>query len=294
MDVAVVGSLNLDTTVRVPRLPAPGETVLGAGRAIDTGGKGANQAVAAARLGRTTAMVGAVGPDPAGDLLIAALEDEGVETGAVLRSALPSGVAHITVDDAGENMIVVDPGANGALAPDDVAAAAEVIVEASVTLVQLEIPLPAVEQVAALASRLILNPAPARPLSPGLVTAAEVIVPNATELALLAGGPEPGTPTEAAEAAMLLPGAVVVTLGAEGAVVVDEGSWEHVPAPVVDAVDPTAAGDAFCGGLADALVGNASLLEAVRWAVRCGAVAATRPGAQASLPTREDVLALEV
>lgn len=292
----MVGSLNLDTTLRVPRLPLPGETVLGTGRFSDTGGKGANQAVAAARLGRTVAMVGAVGDDDAGVALLRSLAEAGVDTSAVgVLGGIGSGMAVISVADTAENTIVVDPGANGALDPRQVRRAAAVLSAAAVTLAQLEVPIGAVATAAVLTGgRFVLNPAPAGPIPADILERVSVLVPNASELGVLVGDAPPGGADEAARMARTVhgPGAVVVTLGAGGAVVVEGHRVVHVPAPSVVAVDPTAAGDAFCGGLADGLVRGLDLVDAVRWAVRCGAVAATRWGAQASLPTRGDVEAL--
>lgn len=297
VEVAVVGSLNLDTTIRVVRLPRAGETVLGSGHFTDTGGKGANQAVAAARLGRRVSMIGAVGADAAGVMLIESLAASGVDTSAVrVVAGAVSGMAVITVAEGAENSIVVDPGANGALDAAHVAAAGAVLETAPVTLAQLEVPMEAVAQAARLAGgRFVLNPAPAALVPPELLSLTDVLVPNATELATLVGA---GPPANAADAATMAqevrgPGAIVVTLGALGAVVVEGGVVSHVPAPEVVAIDPTAAGDAFCGGLADGLVGGLDLVAAVRWAVRCGAVTATRWGAQASLPTRSEVEHLE-
>ena len=295
-EIAVVGSLNLDTTLRVPRLPLPGETVLGTGRFSDTGGKGANQAVAAARLGRSVAMVGAVGDDDAGVALLRSLVEAGVDTSAVgVLDGIGSGMAVISVADTAENTIVVDPGANGALDPQQVRRAAEILSTAAVTLAQLEVPIGAVATAAVLTGgRFVLNPAPAGPIPADILERVSVLVPNASELGVLAGDAAPGGADEAARMAQAVrgPGAVVVTLGADGAVVVEGRRVVHVPAPSVVAVDPTAAGDAFCGGLADGLVRGLDLVDAVRWAVRCGAVAATRWGAQASLPNRGDVEAL--
>jgi ribokinase len=293
--IAVVGSLNLDTTVRVPRLPQPGETVLGSDHFSDTGGKGANQAVAAARLGRRVSMVGMVGDDDAGRQLIAALDRDGVDVSNIASSDTGSGMAVITVDEAGENMIVVDPGANGVFTVKALEPMTTAVATADVVVLQLEIPLPTVAAAVEMATGVVvLNPAPAASLDPEVLASVTVLVPNATELALLAGAEVPATPTDAIDLARRLdgPDAVVVTLGAAGAVVVGDNGALHVPAPVVEAVDPTAAGDAFCGGLADALVRGEGLEDAVRWAVRVGAVTATRWGAQSSLPTREEVLAL--
>jgi ribokinase len=294
IEITVVGSLNLDATVRVPRLPLPGETVMGRGHAHDTGGKGANQAVAAARLGRRVEMVGMVGGDDAGLRLLASLDAAGVGTAGVRRSpSLATGLALIMVDDLAENTIVVIPGANGALTPGDLDW--RPIGEAAVVLLQLEIPLETVEAAVGLArGQVVLNPAPGGLLPPELLSRVDVLVPNRTELAALVGAAPPATLAEAADLARALrgPRGIVVTLGAEGALVVADGQATHVPAPPVQAVDPTGAGDAFCAGLADALVGGAGLADAARWAVRCGAAAVTRRGAQASLPTRAEVEAL--
>ncbi len=296
-EITVVGSLNLDTTVRVPRLPSPGETILGTGHFVDSGGKGANQAVAAARLGRSVAMVGMVGADDAGRHLVESLAGDGVDTSSVAVSdGQGSGIAVITVDVSGENMIVVDPGANQDLGPDVVDGLAEPIRSAAVVLLQLEIPLEAVAAAAQLATgTVVLNPAPAAALGGHLLDSIDVLVPNTTELASLIGESAPSSPTDAISMARRVrgPGAVVVTLGRDGAVVVAGDLEAHVPAPLIDAVDPTAAGDAFCGGLADALVRGDSRHVAVRWAVRCGAATATKWGAQAALPTRTEVQAME-
>jgi ribokinase len=291
-EVAVVGSLNLDLVVRVPRLPGPGETVTGDDLFRNPGGKGANQAVAAARLGRRVAMVGCVGDDDAGRELLGSLEAGAVDTSRVrVVAGVPSGTALITVGEDGENQIVVSPGANARLAPDDVAAAGAALGGAAVTLLQLEVPLEAVTAAArAAGGKVVLNPAPVRSLPDGLLervdVLVDVLVPNRVELAQLAAGPVPETVEEAARLAGRLPvGAVVVTLGADGALVVEGGEARHVPAVPVRAVDTTAAGDAFCGGLADALAAGAALGDAARRAVRVAAAACLRPGAQASLPT---------
>lgn len=294
-EVAVVGSLNLDLVVRVARLPGPGETVSGEDVFRNPGGKGANQAVAAARLGRRVAMVGRVGDDAAGRELLAALEADGVGTSQVRAVAgVPSGTAFITVGDDGENQIVVSPGANARLTPEDVEEAGPALRAAAVTLLQLEVPLAAVAAAAGTAGgRVVLNPAPVRELPAELLGRVDVLVPNRVELAQLAGGAVPATVAEAVELAGRLPArAVVVTLGADGALVVEDGDAGHVPAVPVRAVDTTAAGDAFCGGLADALAAGAALEDAARRAARVAAAACLRPGAQASLPTPADLRAL--
>jgi ribokinase len=294
-EVVVVGSLNLDLVVRVARLPGPGETVSGDDVFRNPGGKGANQAVAAARLGRRVAMVGRVGDDDAGRELLGALAGDAVDTSRVKAvEGVPSGTAFITVSEDGENQIVVSPGANARLTPEDVAAAGAALGGAAVTLLQLEVPLAAVAAAArAAGGTVILNPAPVRDLPAELLAEVDVLVPNRVELAQLAGGPAPETVAEAVRLAGRLPArAVVVTLGADGCLVVEGGDAVHVPAVGVRAVDTTAAGDAFCGGLADALAGRGGLEVAARRAVRVAAAACLRPGAQASLPTPGDLDAL--
>ena len=205
--IAVVGSLNLDLVVRVPRLPGPGETVSGDDVFRNPGGKGANQAVAAARLGRGVAMVGCVGDDEAGRELLASLEADGVDRSRVrVVDGVPSGTAFITVGEDGENQIVVSPGANARVTPDDVAAAGPVLAAAAVTLLQLEVPLEAVAAAARSArGTVVLNPAPVRALPADLLSEVDVLVPNRVELAQLAAGPAPTTVEAAAELAGRLP-----------------------------------------------------------------------------------------
>ncbi len=293
VEVAVVGSCNLDLVASVDHVPQAGETVLGGDLARIPGGKGANQAVAAARLGRSVAMVGRVGDDAAGDMLRAALVADGVDTSALLTTAdVPSGVALIAVQADGDNAIVVSPGANARVTPADVEAA-DAIAEAKVVLAQGEVPMDAVVAAAQRASGVMIwnpAPAPAGGAPEGLLHAVDVVVPNQTELALLAGYDGDVDQNVAADLASQLPTAsVVVTLGSEGALVVTGGQAVHVAAPVVEPVDTTAAGDSFCGALADALVGGADLVDAARWAVRVGAATTLVAGAQPSLPTPEQV-----
>ncbi len=281
--IAVVGSVNLDVVVAVPRLPGPGETVVGGDRRELPGGKGANQAVAAARLGSAVAFVGRVGADVAGRRLRADLLAEGVDVTHLREDAdAPSGIALIGVEAGGENAIVVSPGANGRVGPGDVEAARELLAGAGVVALQHEIPPAAVAAAAAAAGgRVVLNPAPARELA----CRADVLVPNRGELARLAG---PGAPAEAA-ARLGLP-AVVVTLGAGGALVVADGAHaEPVVAPEVRVVDTTGAGDAFCGALVDALDRGAELVEAARRAVVAAALSVTGEGARGGLPSREEL-----
>jgi ribokinase len=292
-DVAVVGSVNLDLIVRVERHPAPGETVLGGDYVSLPGGKGANQAVAAARLGRQVAIVGRVGADDHGRRLRATLRAEGVDSRLLADDPeAPTGLALIAVAGDGENTIVVSPGANGRVGPGDIARAGDVLERAAVTLVQHEIPEPAVAAaVHAAGGMVVLNPAPARTVDPRVLARVDVLVPNRTELAVLAGAPMPAGPNDAASLAARVhgPRTVVVTLGAEGALVLTGARVEHVPAPAVAVVDTTGAGDAFCGALADALAGGADVVEAVRWGVRVAAASVTHPGAQAGMPTRAEL-----
>jgi ribokinase len=282
--IAIVGSINLDVVVEVERHPVPGETVLGGDRVELPGGKGANQAVAAARLGAEVAFVGRVGDDDAGRRLRDGLAAEGVDVAHVETDpSAPTGMALIAVDRAGENTIVVSSGANARVSAADVEAAAEVLTGATVTLVQHEVPEAAVAAaIARGGGTVVLNPAPARPI----VAPVDVLVPNGGELEALAG--RAGDPIELARG-LDAARAVVVTLGSEGAVVVQGERVERISAPRVRAVDTTGAGDAFCGALAQALDGGAELVEAARWAVRAAAASVTKPGAQGGLPRSADL-----
>jgi len=262
------------------------ETVTGAG------GKGANQAAAAARLGLNVSMIGRVGDDTIGSDLIAALQAVGVNVDAVVRTpGVPTGQAHVTVAPNGENMIVVSLGANARLSTEDVAAAMSVLANARATLIQLEIPLSSVATAAELSRGIVvLNPAPAQDLGRDILELVDVLVPNRAELMTLGGVPESTRDVAAVVRSLKLPCDVVVTLGAEGALVVTKGSEWHVPAPNVSAIDSTAAGDAFCAALADGLVRGATLREAAIWAVRVASLTTTRRGAHASLPSRAEIL----
>jgi ribokinase len=292
-EIVVVGSLNLDIVVPVPEHPAPGDTVLGGDHRRHCGGKGANQAVAAARLGRSVDMIGCVGDDEPGRTLTSALAGDGVRVDGVrVDPESPTGLALITVDPAGENAIVVSPGANAQLSVEDVSEASARIAGAGVALLQLEVPIDTVTRAAEIAAGVvILNPAPAQALPAALLSSVDLLVPNRGELAVLAGRDEGKELDEVISAARALdgPSAVVVTLGAEGAVLITADDALHVPAFDVKPVDTTGAGDAFCGALADALVRGDELAEAVRWATAAGACAVTKPGAQDSLPTRAEV-----
>jgi ribokinase len=296
VSVTVVGSLNEDVLVAVGRLPGRGETVIGRSVAVAPGGKGANQAAAAGRLGGGVHMVGRVGEDPAGDRQLAALAGSRVNVSEVRRSAgVPTGSATIPVEDGtGENLIVVVPGANAQLGPED--ADVESVRRASVLLLQLETPLPTVEAAArATSGTVVLTPAPPQPLPASLLDVVDVLVPNEHELAQLAGV-EAGdrSPAELAELARSVAScSVVVTLGARGALVVPADGAVLVQAPPpVTAVDTTGAGDCFCGALAQALARGEELADAVRYAVTAAALSTTGPGARGALPDDDAVRAL--
>lgn len=292
-DVVVVGSLNRDLTVITTRHPVPGETVLGTRHYWDNGGKGANQAVAAARLGAHVAMLGMVGDDAAGKTMKSDLAQEGIDiVGVDVSSGESTGLAVITIDSIGENTIVVSAGANSRLSPEHVKRHSGMFASARVLLAQLEIPLETVSAAAgATHATVCINPAPATDLSPTFLARVDVLVPNRTELARLAGTSPPSSTEEAAAAVKRLDcdAAVVVTLGSEGALIVEGDRRRHVPAPRVEAVDPTGAGDAFCGALASSLSRGDSLGAAVERAVGAGALATTRPGAQAGMPTAAEL-----
>jgi ribokinase len=293
-ELAVVGSLNHDLTVLTRRHPRPGETVLGTDQYSARGGKGANQAVAAARLGSRVAMIGLVAATITAPPLLpgSCRRHRRLAIGA---DQTPTGLAVITIDDRAENSIVVVPGANMKLSPAHIEKHHQVIATSRVVLAQLEVPMETVVAAAKAATGLFcLNPAPSHTIPEGLWDRIDVLVPNRSELAALANRPEPGTLDEVAVAVSCLPyrGPVVVTLGAEGALVVDDAMATSVPTPGIEAVDPTGSGDAFCGALAHALGRGSSLLDATRRAVVAGAIAATRRGAQPSMPTISEMDAL--
>ncbi|MFF4140467.1 ribokinase [Streptomyces sp. NPDC001698] len=296
-DLLVVGSANADLVIGVERRPAAGETVLGSDLSVHPGGKGANQAAAAARLGARTALLVRVGDDAHGRLLLDAQRAAGVDPAGVLVGGAPTGVALITVDPSGDNSIVVSPGANGRLTPEDVRAAGALLRASRVVSAQLEIPLETVvEAVRNLApgSRFVLNPSPPRPLPQELLKACDPLIVNEHEAKVILGGAEAGDTPEswARDLLALGPRSVVVTLGGEGALVASADGVARVPSVKVDAVDTTGAGDAFTAALAWRLGAGASLEEAAAYAARVGAVAVTRRGAQESYPTAAEVDAL--
>jgi ribokinase len=294
VSVTVVGSLNEDVLVRVGRLPGRGETVIGEGTTLAPGGKGANQAAAAGRLAPGVHMIGRVGDDPAGDRQLAALADSRVNVSRVHRTpGVPTGSATIPVEEgSGENLIVVVPGANAELTPDD--AVADPVRRADVVLLQLEVPLATVQAAAGAAGgTVVLTPAPPRALPAALLERVDVLVPNEHELAALAGA-DPGRrePAELVRLARAVTAsAVVVTLGGRGALVVPDGAGPallQAPPPVTP-VDTTGAGDCLCGALAAALAAGTPLAEAVRYAVAAAALSTTGPGARGALPDDDAV-----
>ncbi|MEU5698746.1 ribokinase [Streptomyces aurantiacus] len=301
-DLLVVGSANADLVICVERRPGAGETVLGSDLALHPGGKGANQAVAAARLGARTALLARVGDDAHGRLLLDSQRAAGVDTAGVLVGGAPTGVALITVDPSGDNSIVVSPGANGRLTPDDIRAApaAALLTASRVVSAQLEIPLETVTEVVRglrPGARFVLNPSPPRELPPDVLAACDPLIVNEHEARVLLGADVGGTavggtPEEWAGALLALgPRSVVVTLGEDGALVADASGTARVPAVKVNAVDTTGAGDAFTAALAWRLGAGESLADSAAYAARVGAVAVTRQGAQASFPTADEVAA---
>ena len=293
--VIVFGSINMDLVVQSPRLPVPGETLLGRGFFTAPGGKGANQAVALARLGVPTQMVGRVGGDSFGSELVNSLQTAGVQTEHVLvDQAASSGVAAIAVDDTGENQIIVVPGANGRVDETDVERLLHLLPSARALLLQFEIPMSAVVSAAQTARQagvpVILDPAPAQLDVPvELYSLVDIITPNETEAGQMVGFPV-NEPDSAAQAADILRqrgvGTAIVKLGAQGAVCATKEETFFVPAFPVSAIDTVAAGDAFNGGLAAALVEGLSLQQAVVWGAAAGALASTQPGAQSSMCDR--------
>jgi len=294
--VAVVGSANMDMVARVARLPQPGETVLGTGFESVPGGKGANQAVAAARLGAVVTFVACVGADALGDGLVLGLEAEGIDTRYVVRDPdAPTGVALITVDEAtGENVIVVASGANAKLSVGLVEMAADAIRDADVVVCQLESPLKTVTAALKLAREAgkttILNPAPAQPLTNVLLSLVSVLTPNETEAALLAGDAQADPEAAAAKLRAKGAGQIVVTLGAAGVLLVTEDGETRVPSrSVPQVVDTTAAGDCFTGALAVALGEGRSLRSAAMFANAAASLSVEKAWAQPSLPSRFEV-----
>ncbi|MBS1533189.1 MAG: ribokinase [Bacteroidetes bacterium] len=296
--IVVIGSSNTDMVIKSDHLPAPGETILGGSFFMNPGGKGANQAVAAKRLGGNVTFIAKTGNDVFGEGALRLFREEGINTDHMLTDPLhPSGVALITVDQQAENTIVVASGANANLFPADLGDATETIQNAAIILMQLEIPLMTVRYVAEMAAmhncKVILNPAPACPLPADLLERIDIITPNETEAEMLTGICI--TDIESARAAAFVIRSagvetVIITLGAKGAFVSNSEMELLVTAPIVEALDTTAAGDVFNGALAVALAEGRSLPEAVDFGCRAAAVSVTRLGAQAAAPYRHEII----
>jgi ribokinase len=299
--IVVIGSLNMDIVAVASRLPLPGETILGAQYLSEPGGKGANQAYAAAKLGGEVAMLGRLGTDDHGKQMRANLEAVGCEVGGLQTIAGHSGVAVIFVSQSGQNSIVVVPGANERYLPSDLQADAHSLAGAQLVLLQLETPMETVIAAAQAAkshgARVILDPAPApQHLSLELLRNVDILTPNETEAAQLVGAPvKTLSPEQARNIGRQLqssgPKTVIMKLGAQGCLLIEGESVTEIAAPVVQAVDTTAAGDVFNGALAVACSEGASLVEACRFAIRAAAISVTRLGAQRSMPSRSEVMA---
>lgn len=293
--ILVIGSSNTDMTVRSATLPKPGETVLGGDFRMGPGGKGANQAVAARLLGGEVTFVCKLGRDMFGEGASKHYESCGLDTSKILWSDKPSGVALITVDSKAENSIVVASGANADMTVTDIDSVADIIKSSGILLLQLEIPMNAVVHAAEIAYnagvQVVLNPAPAAVLPAELLKCVSILIPNETEASAISGIDINNFETAAA-AAERLKGMgvreVIITMGSRGSVVCD-GDCTFVPAVKVNAVDTTAAGDTFCGGVCVALSEGKDLLEAVKFATAASSIAVQRPGAQDSIPNRCEV-----
>lgn len=299
-DVLVVGSINQDFLLKVDHRPQPGETVTGAELSLHNGGKGANQAAAAALLGASVAMLGRVGDDDLGGPLVEALEDKGIDTSLIESIEDEStGAAFITLTPDGENAITVAPGANRRVRPQDVDAASDAIGGAKVLVAQMEVSPETVSRAVEVAeegkTRALVNLAPPMELPLATLEKLDPLVVNEHEAAFLLGEKVEGVDGALSAAPGLLdlgPRSAVITLGANGAVYAESGTIEHVSSPEVEVVDTTGAGDAFVGALAAKLAGGSSLKDAVSYAVRAGAAAVTKQGAQGALPTPDIVEAM--
>ncbi|MCF5724878.1 ribokinase [Pseudomonas syringae] len=295
--VVVVGSLNMDLVTRASRLPRAGETLIGQTFSTVPGGKGANQAVASARLGAKVAMVGCVGSDAYGTQLRDALRVEGIDCQAVSTVDGSSGVALIVVDDSSQNAIVIVAGSNGALTPASLQAFDAVLQAADVVVCQLEVPMDTVgftlKRGRELGKTVILNPAPAsEPLPAEWYASIDYLIPNESEATALSGITVDSLDSAKLAASQLIKagaGKVIITLGSQGALFTDGQTFEHLLAPKVKAVDTTAAGDTFVGGFAAALASGKSEAEAIRFGQVAAALSVTRAGAQPSIPTLHDV-----
>jgi ribokinase len=300
--IVVVGSCNTDMVIKADRLPIPGETILGGTFFMNPGGKGANQAVAASRMGGKVSFISKTGNDVFGKQSVMLYNSESINTDFVFSDpGLPSGVALITVDSNGENCIVVASGANASLSPADINKAAKEIESADLVLMQLEIPIETVEYVAGIANKkgikVILNPAPARALSDKLLQCLYIIIPNKSEAEILSGIKVTDYET-AKQAADIISARgvdnVVITLGSQGALIKEGSEYHYVEAYKVESVDTTAAGDTFCGSVCVGLSEGRSITESVKLAAKAAALTVTRMGAQSSIPYRSELSSLDV
>ena len=294
--VIVIGSSNTDMVVRSEHLPRPGETVLGGGFMMAGGGKGANQAVAVAKMGHPVVFAAAVGKDIFGEEAVARYKSYGIDTTYIVRKDTPSGVALILVDASAQNSISVALGANNELLLEDVMPALDIVEEGGIVLLHLEIPMSTVEAcigvAAAKGARVILNPAPAAKVGAAALSKLYLITPNHTEAEILTGveGNDEASAVKAAEALCALGvKKVVITLGSEGALLYEDGKAEIIPARKVEAVDTTAAGDVYNGAMCAALAEGMSLRESLRFATKASAISVSRVGAQPSIPSRTEV-----
>lgn len=294
--IVVIGSSNTDMVVRSERLPRPGESVIGGGFMMAGGGKGANQAVAVARMGHRVLFAAAVGNDMFGDAAVAAYKRFGIDTTYIARKDTPSGVALIMVDGAGQNSISVALGANNTLTVEDVMPALEQVESGDIVLLQLEIPMETVDACVAVAAakgaRVVLNPAPAAVVSEHTLSKLYLITPNQTEAQTLTGVDVTDEATAQLAAQVLVSHGVervVITMGSAGAYLYEDGKGVLIPACKVSAVDTTAAGDVYNGALCAALAEGQSLQDALKFATKASAISVTRVGAQPSVPTREEV-----
>ena len=300
--IVVVGSCNTDMVIKADRLPVPGETILGGTFFMNPGGKGANQAVAAARMGGNVTLISKTGNDVFGKQSVMLYTAENIKTDYIFSDPKhPSGVALITVDAQGENCIVVASGANASLSPADIDKASAEIEGSDLILMQLEIPIETVEYVAEKAQKkgikVILNPAPARALSDNLLQNLYIIIPNKSEAEILSGIKV--SDIESAKLAANIISAkgvniVVITLGSQGALIKEFEDFHFVDALNVEALDTTAAGDTFCGSVCVGLSEGKSILESVKLAARAAAITVTRMGAQSSIPYRSELSSLDV
>ena len=290
--VVVIGSANIDLVSSVASLPVPGETVLGNSFIKTPGGKGANQAVAASKLGGEVSFVGCIGSDQEGEILRSSLKNANVNCDFLIsRPEVSTGNAMIGVDAEGNNSIIVNSGANNALTQEDIVAAKEIVESAQIVLMQLEISTKCLEVAVEMASGIkILNPAPVVDISKKLLEKIDVLIPNRIELARLSNK-ESFENLDELEAAAKGLGiqTVIVTLGSAGALLVSDKQTELISSPAVESVDTTGAGDAFCGSMAESLSRGLSFLESVEYSVTAGALSTTTYGAQISMPTRSEV-----